>query len=116
MRTLLDVNFLVALLDSEHEHHTRARAWLGENGAEGWASCPITENGCIRILSQPAYPGGGCKPDQAMALLENLIQLGNHEFWSDDVSLLDRLAIDRAHLQGPRQLTDLSPIRGSQSL
>jgi predicted nucleic acid-binding protein len=56
MRALLDVNVLIALLDSDHLHHTRAMAWLQENIQSGWASCPLTENGCIRIMSQPGYP------------------------------------------------------------
>ena len=57
MRALLDVNVLVALLDGAHVHHAAARKWLEDNIADGWASCPLTENGCVRILSQPRYPG-----------------------------------------------------------
>ena len=57
MRALLDVNVLIALLDAAHVHHASARAWLESNIEPGWASCPLTQNGCIRILSQPAYPG-----------------------------------------------------------
>ena len=56
MRALLEVNVLIALLDSDHLHHGRAKAWLKENIKHGWASCPLTQNGCIRIMSQPAYP------------------------------------------------------------
>jgi predicted nucleic acid-binding protein len=56
MHALLDVNVLIALLDSDHVHHARARAWLKENIRHGWASCPLTQNGCIRIMSQPGYP------------------------------------------------------------
>ena len=56
MRALLDVNVLIALLDEDHVHHGRARAWLVDRHAAGWASCPLTQNGCIRIMSQPGYP------------------------------------------------------------
>ena len=56
MRALLDVNVLIALLDSDHLHHGRARGWLKENIKHGWASCPLTQNGCIRIMSQTGYP------------------------------------------------------------
>jgi predicted nucleic acid-binding protein len=59
MHALLDVNVLIALLDSDHVHHARARAWLKENIRHGWASCPLTQNGCIRIMSQPGYPKCG---------------------------------------------------------
>jgi predicted nucleic acid-binding protein len=65
MRALLDVNVLIALLDAAHVHHGSARAWLEANIATGWASCPLTQNGCIRILSQPAYPGA--EPPAAVA-------------------------------------------------
>ena len=56
MRALLDVNVLIALHDRDHVHHVRAGAWLADNIAHGWASCPLTQNGCLRIMSQPAYP------------------------------------------------------------
>jgi len=48
MRALLDVNVLVALLDADHVHHLAAREWLAREGHAGWASCPITQNGCLR--------------------------------------------------------------------
>jgi len=56
MVALLDVNVLVALLDADHMHHTAATHWLSEHLDAGWASCPLTQNGCIRILSQAATP------------------------------------------------------------
>lgn len=52
MRALLDVNVLVALLDTDHVHHRPAAAWLEAYLKHGWASCAITQNGGIRILSQ----------------------------------------------------------------
>ena len=56
MRALLDVNVLIALFDAAHVHHRAASDWLGANIEQGWASCPLTQNGCLRILSQPRYP------------------------------------------------------------
>ena len=56
MRALLDVNVLIALLDAGHAHHRAALAWLDDNIGFGWASCPITQLGCVRTLSQPGYP------------------------------------------------------------
>jgi hypothetical protein len=55
MRALLDVYVLIALLDGSHIHHGLVTDWLAGNLEGGWASCPITQNGCIRILSQPSY-------------------------------------------------------------
>lgn len=105
MRALLDVNVLIALLDAAHVHHARARAWLEANVRHGWASCPITENGCVRILSQPAYPGH-VPPSHAAALLRAATNTPQHAFFADDVSLLDESIFEWRSLLTPRQLTD----------
>lgn len=105
MRALLDVNVLIALLDAAHVHHGEARRWLERNIAHGWASCPITQNGCVRILSQPGYPGA-----RPAALVAERLALAAesplHRFWPDDISVLDRALLDPARLPGPRQITD----------
>lgn len=105
MRSLLDVNVLIALLDADHALHTQAMDWFGRCASEGWASCPITQNGCIRIISHPRYPN----PVPVRAVAERLSEACRdpvHEFWPDDVSLLDG-AIDTRRVHGPKQLTDL---------
>ena len=56
MRALFDVNVLIARFDPAHVHHERAHRWWKLNKTSGWASCPLTENGFVRILSQPKYP------------------------------------------------------------
>ncbi len=106
MRALLDVNVLIALLDANHSLHVRAREWFASHAPIGWASCPITQNGCVRIMSHPGYPN----PLPARAVMERLAEASTssfHEFWPDDVSLLDEELVDAAHIHGPRQLTDL---------
>lgn len=105
MRALLDVNVLIALLDAAHVHHAVARDWLGDNIAAGWASCPITQNGCIRILSQPAYPGAE-SPAAVAARLAEAAATPWHEFWPDDLSLLDQKILDWRRVLASRQLTD----------
>ena len=74
MRSLFDVNVLIALLDAAHVHHARATQWLGENIRHGWASCPLTQNGCIRILAQPNYPNS-VPAVQAAARLREAVRL-----------------------------------------
>jgi uncharacterized protein len=106
MRALLDVNVLIALLDSDHVHNQRARDWLTTRTTKEWASCPITQNGCIRIMSQPAYPN----PLPAAAIIERLTEAARgpmHEFWADDISLLDERVVHPRRVLGPRQVTDL---------
>ena len=106
MRALLDINLLIALLDQDHVHHGRAREWLVENAGAGWASCPLTQNGCIRILSQPGYPNPIPVP-AAMERLSLATDHPSHEFWADDISLLDERVAQRSRIHGPRQVTDL---------
>jgi toxin-antitoxin system PIN domain toxin len=106
VRALLDVNVLIALLDSDHASHDSAIKWFAKNAREGWASCPITQNGCIRIMSNPGYPS----PLPVQAVIERLAeacQQDIHEFWSDEVSLLDPHAVDRNRIHGPRQLSGI---------
>jgi uncharacterized protein len=104
-RVLLDVNVLLALLDADHTAHDRAHEWLGSTIGTGWASCPITQNGFVRIITQPRYPSP-VSPGEAADLLEHATSTSWHEFWPCDVSLLDRRAVDRTRVHGPRQVTD----------
>ena len=106
MRALLDVNVLIALLDSDHASHNTAIRWFAEHAREGWASCPITQNGCLRIMSNQGYPN----PLPVQAVIERLAEASDediHEFWPDEVSLLDPDVVDSTRIHGPRQLTDI---------
>jgi uncharacterized protein len=105
MRALLDVNVLIALLDAAHIHHAQAHGWLQQNIGHGWASCPITQNGCIRIMSQPAYPGALRSAEVAERLAEAAAGAA-HAFWPDDVNLLGAGAVDWSRVLGHRQITD----------
>lgn len=105
MPALLDVNVLIALLDAAHLHHSTALSWLGDNIQHGWASCPLTQNGCVRIMSQPAYPNPR-PPAEIAARLREATQSPQHTFWSDSLSLLDARHFDWTQLFHPRQLTD----------
>ena len=104
-RALLDVNVLLALLDADHVDHLRARRWLETEIGYGWASCAITQNGFVRIVSQPRYPSP-VSPAQALDLLGHACATPHHRFWPSDVSVLDGAAVDRERIHGPRQVTD----------
>jgi uncharacterized protein len=104
---LLDINLLVALFDSRHVNHEAAHRWFGESGTGSWATCPITENGVVRVLSNPAYPTVSATPVEVLGRLRNLCAQPGHEFWPDDVSLLHALSDSmRESLQGHHQVTD----------
>jgi hypothetical protein len=101
---LLDVNFLVALFDPEHVHHEAAHRWFGAEKVGGWATCPLTENGLIRILSNPAYSTAPERPANVADHLRTFRASGHHVFWPDDISLsaAELFSLSVSH----RQLTD----------
>jgi toxin-antitoxin system PIN domain toxin len=106
VRALLDVNLLLALFDPEHAHHERALAWWVAHRDAGWASCPLTQNGFIRIVSGRGYP----RPlalAAAISILRAQLQLPGHEFWPDSVSVADQQIFDHSRLLGPGQITDV---------
>ena len=104
MVTLLDVNILVALCDADHQHHLAASLWFTEYAEAGWASCPMTQNGVLRILSSPAYPNAR-PPKQVIEQLQPLFATKVHRFWPDDLSLTDATRFAHRYLIGHRQIT-----------
>jgi toxin-antitoxin system PIN domain toxin len=106
VRALLDVNVLISLIDDHHLHYARAHGWWERNRAHGWASCPLTQNGFLRILSQPRYKAP-LPLSEAFRLLCEATEDDDHAFWPDDISLLDHQRIIRERILGPKQLTDI---------
>ncbi len=107
MIALLDVSVLVALFDAGHMAHEPTHDWFTDNRALGWASCPITENGLIRVLGTPAYPAGLTPVPEITARLDALCAATDHQFWPDDVSLRNHARFNVSAVRGYRQLTDV---------
>jgi hypothetical protein len=106
VRALFDVNVLIALLQPHHMHFERAHEWWEVNWPHGWASCPLTQNGFIRIATQtPAQKSLAIS--EAIDRLQELASTTDHEFWPDDVALFDPDRFDRSRILGPKQLTDI---------
>jgi uncharacterized protein len=105
-RPLLDINLLIALFDEGHVHHRAALKWWAREGGQGWASCPLTQNGVVRIMSGATYPRP-LAATEVLQLLADQIAEGGHEFWPDDVSLTDETLFVRDRILGPRRLTDI---------
>jgi toxin-antitoxin system PIN domain toxin len=104
---LLDVNALLALLWENHVFHARVARWFTSNENHGWATCPITEQGFVRIVCNPAYmnPAPGIR--SAIDLLQKTTEASkNHQFWVDDLPLAALSSSIRSRLQGPKQITD----------
>jgi len=106
MRSLFDVNVLIALFDPAHVHHHMAHSWIETHSNEGWATCPITQNGCVRILAQPKYPNSIPVTD-AIRRLGSAISQPEHAFWKDDLSIVDVLHFNTDRILASRQITDL---------
>jgi uncharacterized protein len=104
--SLLDVNVLVAIALPRHSNHDAAHQWLEAHQTEGWATCPLTINGCVRIVSSEAVSAAPQSPGEVAGRLREFCQSPHHHFWPDDVSLLDEERFDTSTLAGPRQITD----------
>jgi toxin-antitoxin system PIN domain toxin len=105
-RFLLDINVLIALIDPAHVQHDRAHAWFRSKGQKAWASCPLTENGVLRIVGHPRYPNSPGSPAAVAELLAAFRKLPGHAFWPDDVSLLDPENVDLTRLLDSAHITD----------
>ena len=105
---LLDVNVLIALIDTGHDHHSFVRPWFSQHGSRAWATCPLTENGVVRILSAPKYRPQALRPRDSAIALDALKRrfATTHQFWPDSLSLNDD-CFDLHRLIGPRQITDM---------
>jgi toxin-antitoxin system PIN domain toxin len=106
MTFLLDVNVLIALIDPHHDRHDDAHDWLAAKGGSSWATCPLTENGVLRIVGNTRYPNSPGSPAAVMPILAGLCAQPAHLFWPDDISLMDPIKIDGGRLLSSGQLTD----------
>lgn len=105
MRDLLDVNVLMAMAWPNHVHHDQAQRWFATTAPDGWATCPITQSGFVRVSSSPAVPHS-VSPAEAVELLRRLVLIGDHELFADDVSIVDAVEVDRVRIASYRQVTD----------
>ena len=104
---LLDVNVLVALFDGDHVHHDIAHDWFAERGAQGWATCPLTQNGFLRTAAALAKIHDPISMAELVEGLQRFTSSGQHQFWADDISLLDKARFSAELVIGHQQLTDV---------
>jgi uncharacterized protein len=100
---LLDVNALVALAWDSHVHHAAIRRWFAAHRRDGWATCPITESGFVRVSSNPSALPSPLGVQAARDVMRALRGVERHRFVADDVSITDD---DVPPLVGHRQVTD----------
>ncbi|HVO57598.1 MAG TPA: TA system VapC family ribonuclease toxin [Dongiaceae bacterium] len=107
MRALLDVNVLVALMWPAHEAHKQVQAWFGKNADQGWATCPFTQAGFLRIVMNPAFSRDAVSFADASGLLHANLQHPAHHFWMDEISLPEAWKFLRPRIRGHQQVTDI---------
>ena len=103
---LLDGNVLIALLDPQHGHHEPAHRWFQANANHGWATCPLTQNALLRILSNPRYPNSPGGPAVVMPLLQGMLSHPDHLFWPDLLSWSADAVLQAERLLHHGQITD----------
>ena len=106
MTFLPDVNVLVALIDPIHVAHDAAHRWFEAAAEEGWANCPLTENGVIRIVGHRKDPNTPESPAPVASIMAALRRLPGHRFWPDDLSLVGNERIDPTRIRTSGQVTD----------
>jgi hypothetical protein len=103
---LLDTNLLIALLWPSHEQHALAVKWFARHRGQGWATCPITQSGFVRIVSNPAFSRDAVQPREAVQVLSANTAAKDHQFWPDEVPLATAVAFAGVRLMGHQQVTD----------
>lgn len=106
MISLLDVNVLVALVWPNHIQHDAATDWFGALSGQGWATCPVTQSGFVRVSSNRKVIPTACSPGEACEVLSQMVRLPGHVFWEDDISIAGSNWVARRKLLGHRQITD----------
>ncbi len=103
---LLDTNLLIALFWPSHEKHDLAAKWFARRRGEGWATCPMTQAGFVRIVSNPAFSRDAVQPREALQVLSANIAAKDHEFWPDELPVAMAVAFAGVRLVGHQQVTD----------
>ena len=106
MTFLLDVNVLIAILDPDHVAHSLALAWFDEVGHRAWATSPTIQNGVIRIMGAAKYDTVPFSCAEIADVLVRWVRAPEHQFWADDLSLLDDRLIDIRQFTSPGRITD----------
>ena len=103
---LLDVNLLIALTWPNHAHHAAAHTWFAAHQVEGWATCPLTQCGFVRVSMNPKIRPAAVSTREVIDALRELLAHPNHVFWLDDVPFSDGTLVPHDMVIGHQQVTD----------
>ena len=101
---LLDVNLLIALFDPDHVHHEIAHDWFADHRDRGWATCSLTENGFLRAAAVLPRSRQLVTVPMLADNLRTFRSSGHHEFWTDDLSVLDDRLFNAEQIRGHQQI------------
>ena len=103
---LLDVNVLVSLIWPAHAFHPSVHTWFSRHSRRGWATCPITQAGFVRVVSNPSFSRDAVTPDEALTILVDNLQRPSHQFWADEIGIDIATQPFRQRVVGHQQVTD----------
>src|SRR5437016_10805095 len=106
MIRLLDVNVLLALAWPEHLHHEPAHSWFAQYRGEGWATCPATQSGFVRLSSTRSVVPDPITPVEAIAAMERSAAQPEHRFWPQDGQVAEMSPEIMVRIMGPKQMSD----------
>jgi len=103
---LLDVSVLIPLFWAGHPQHENAREWFVHHANEGWATCPVTQAGFVRLVSNPIFSKSATTVAEAAKLLAENLGHPKHIYWPADISYLEATEHFLGRITGYRQSTD----------
>ena len=104
---LLDVNVLIALVRPKHEKHEKVMRWFRTTGGKHWATCPFTEAGFVRVVSNPKFTAQSVDVTEALQLLSALTAMPGRRFWPIDTTFAEAVKPFEERFFGHQQVTDL---------
>ena len=102
---MLDLNLLLALAWPLHIHHDPAHSRFDREALPGWATCPLTQLGFVRLSSDPAFTSDAVSPTEALTLLQDITAMDGHEFRSNNVDCVSAAFANVMQIAGHRQVT-----------
>jgi hypothetical protein len=103
---LLDLNVLIALVDSGHQHYQAAQNWFNSSSSHNVGICPLTESGFLRITTNPAYRPVPHSIEEAIAILHLLKGHPRYRYWQIKESWVEVTAPFAVRIRGHQQVTD----------
>jgi uncharacterized protein len=68
-------------------NYIRDIPWFARNRGKAWATCPLTEPGFVRIVSNPAFSRDAVTLREAAGVLAANTTAKEHLFWPDELPL-----------------------------